>query len=97
MSYSLRAAGAHCLTALVAVGPWPTAAFAADPESREALDAVTITGPRPSSLPTENRGFAIASTSWSASVGIDDLNNEKYWAFHPYPQRTFLAELGYDL
>ena len=34
---------------------------------------------------------------WAGSVGIDNLNNEKYWAFHPYPQRTYLAELGYDL
>jgi len=34
---------------------------------------------------------------WVGSIGIDNLNNEKYWAFHPYPQRTYLAELGYDL
>jgi iron complex outermembrane recepter protein len=31
----------------------------------------------------------------SASFGIDNLNNQKYWAFHPYPQRTFVAELRY--
>lgn len=35
--------------------------------------------------------------NWSGSVGVDNLNNRKYWAFHPYPQRTWLAELGYDL
>ncbi|MEJ8855020.1 TonB-dependent receptor [Variovorax robiniae] len=34
---------------------------------------------------------------WSAAVGIDNLNNDKYWAFHPYPQRTFVAELKFDL
>lgn len=34
---------------------------------------------------------------WRASFGIDNLNNETYWAFHPYPQRTFHAELRYDL
>ena len=34
---------------------------------------------------------------WNASVGIDNFNNKTYWAFHPYPQRTFLAEVGYDL
>jgi iron complex outermembrane receptor protein len=34
---------------------------------------------------------------WSAAVGIDNLNNYQYWNFHPYPQRTFLAELKYDL
>jgi iron complex outermembrane receptor protein len=34
---------------------------------------------------------------WVGTIGVDNLNNKKYWAFHPYPQRTFLAELGYDL
>jgi iron complex outermembrane receptor protein len=34
---------------------------------------------------------------WTASVGVDNLNNEKYWAFHPYTQRTVIAELKYDL
>ncbi|HEY4369500.1 MAG TPA: TonB-dependent receptor [Steroidobacteraceae bacterium] len=32
----------------------------------------------------------------TASLGIDNLNNEEYWAFHPYTQRTFSAELGMD-
>jgi iron complex outermembrane receptor protein len=30
-----------------------------------------------------------------AAVGIDNLTNEVYWNFHPYPQRTFSAELKY--
>ncbi|HEY0821635.1 MAG TPA: TonB-dependent receptor [Rhizobacter sp.] len=34
---------------------------------------------------------------WSAAFGIDNLDNERYWAFHPYPQRTFHAELRFDL
>jgi len=33
---------------------------------------------------------------WSAAVGIDNLGNTRYWAFHPYPQRTMLAELRFD-
>lgn len=33
---------------------------------------------------------------WSASFGIDNLNNYQYWNFHPYPQRTYIAELKYD-
>jgi iron complex outermembrane receptor protein len=37
------------------------------------------------------------SKQWSASVGIDNLNNAKYWAFHPYPQRTYHAELKFAL
>jgi iron complex outermembrane receptor protein len=34
---------------------------------------------------------------WSAALGIDNLNNYKYWAFHPYTQRTLVAELKFDL
>lgn len=34
---------------------------------------------------------------WTASVGIDNLNDARYWAYHPYTQRTVLAELQYDL
>ena len=34
---------------------------------------------------------------WSAALGIDNLNNDKYWAFHPYTQRTLVAELKFDL
>ena len=26
---------------------------------------------------------------WTASFGIDNLNNDKYWNFHPYPQRSY--------
>jgi iron complex outermembrane receptor protein len=33
---------------------------------------------------------------YSASVGIDNVGNAKYWAFHPYPQRTALAEVRWD-
>jgi iron complex outermembrane receptor protein len=34
---------------------------------------------------------------WSAAFGIDNLNNDKYWNFHPYPQRSYSAELKFDL
>ncbi|UUX95988.1 TonB-dependent receptor [Aquabacterium sp. J223] len=34
---------------------------------------------------------------WTAAFGVDNLNNATYWNFHPYPQRTFNAELRYDL
>ncbi len=34
---------------------------------------------------------------WSAAFGIDNLNNQQYWAFHPYPQRSYSAELKFDL
>lgn len=34
---------------------------------------------------------------WSAAFGIDNLNNYTYWNFHPYPQRTYSAELKFSL
>ncbi|MFG6448915.1 TonB-dependent receptor [Roseateles sp. BYS180W] len=34
---------------------------------------------------------------WSAALGVDNLNNDKYWNFHPYPQRSYSAELKFDL
>jgi iron complex outermembrane receptor protein len=34
---------------------------------------------------------------WSAALGVDNLNNQQYWNFHPYPQRTWSAELTFDL
>jgi iron complex outermembrane receptor protein len=34
---------------------------------------------------------------WSVAVGVDNLNNDKYWAFHPYTQRTLVAELKFDM
>jgi iron complex outermembrane receptor protein len=34
---------------------------------------------------------------WEAALGIDNLNNYRYWNFHPYPQRTWVAELKWDL
>ncbi|HEY9101697.1 TonB-dependent receptor [Chitinimonas sp.] len=34
---------------------------------------------------------------WTASLGVDNLGNTRYWAFHPYTQRTVFAELKYDL
>jgi len=37
------------------------------------------------------------SRQWSAAFGIDNLNNEQYWNFHPYPQRTYTAQLRFDL
>ncbi len=34
---------------------------------------------------------------WSAAVGVDNLNDRTYWAFHPYTQRTVVAEVRWDL
>ncbi|MFZ6754560.1 TonB-dependent receptor [Undibacterium sp. Dicai25W] len=32
---------------------------------------------------------------WSIAAGIDNLNNEKYYLYHPFTQRTAYAELKY--
>ena len=34
--------------------------------------------------------------NWSASLAVDDLNNDRYFLFHPFPQRTVTAELKYS-
>ena len=37
------------------------------------------------------------SKNATAAFGIDNLTNYQYWAFHPYPQRSYSAELKFDL
>ncbi|MFL5297494.1 MAG: TonB-dependent receptor [Phenylobacterium sp.] len=32
---------------------------------------------------------------WSAAIGVDNLTNARYFVFHPFPQRSALAELRY--
>lgn len=34
---------------------------------------------------------------FNAAVGVDNLGNERYWAFHPYARRTYNAELSASL
>ena len=54
-------------------------------------------------LVTGASGFIGARTSemlieqGHAVVGIDNVNNYKFWNFHPYPQRSYVAELRVDL
>ena len=36
-------------------------------------------------------------THWSVALGIDNLGNERYWAFHPYSRRTDNAEVAASL
>ncbi|HEY0265568.1 MAG TPA: TonB-dependent receptor [Rhizomicrobium sp.] len=33
--------------------------------------------------------------NWNVSLGVDNLNNDKYFLFHPFPQRTFVMEIHY--
>lgn len=34
--------------------------------------------------------------NWSAAAGIDNIGNRHYFLFHPFPERTFFAELKYS-
>lgn len=34
---------------------------------------------------------------WSASLGIDNLGNKTYFLYHPFPQRTFVADIRLKL
>jgi iron complex outermembrane receptor protein len=34
---------------------------------------------------------------WTAALGVDNLGNERYWAFHPYNRRSYNAELSFAL
>jgi iron complex outermembrane receptor protein len=33
---------------------------------------------------------------FGAAIGVDNLNNRKYFLFHPFPQRTVVAELKFN-
>jgi iron complex outermembrane receptor protein len=32
---------------------------------------------------------------WNAAFGVENITNDKYYLFHPFPQRSFTAELTY--
>jgi iron complex outermembrane receptor protein len=34
---------------------------------------------------------------WPASIGIDNIDNVKYFTMYPYQQRTFFASMKFDL
>lgn len=34
---------------------------------------------------------------WQMAFGVDNVGNDKYFLFHPFPQRSFTAELSYRL
>ncbi|MBI2308142.1 MAG: TonB-dependent receptor [Rhodocyclales bacterium] len=40
-------------------------------------------------------GYRIAR-QLTAAIGVDNLTNDKHYAFHPYPQRTYHAEARFD-
>lgn len=32
---------------------------------------------------------------WTMALGVDNVNNDKYFIFHPFPQRSFSADLNF--
>jgi iron complex outermembrane receptor protein len=41
------------------------------------------------------RAHFLATNHWTASVGVDNFLNRKYFLFHPFPQRTVVTEVKY--
>lgn len=48
-------------------------------------------------LVTDVRVQVRVDRNWRLSLGVDNLGNREYWAFHPYPKRTVHAEVRWDL
>ncbi len=38
-----------------------------------------------------------ASAHWSLAIGVDNVGNDKYFLFHPFPQRSLFAEAKWRL
>jgi len=34
---------------------------------------------------------------WSASLGVDNLTDRRYYLFHPFPGRTVIAQVSYAM
>ncbi|HEU4550641.1 MAG TPA: TonB-dependent receptor [Rhizomicrobium sp.] len=46
-------------------------------------------------LVVDARAQVKVDDNWTLSAGIDNLNNDKYFLFHPFPQRTLMMEVNY--
>ncbi len=33
---------------------------------------------------------------WSMNAGIDNINGQNYWIYHPFPQRTYTAQIKFN-
>lgn len=53
---------------------------------------------------TGNTGFFVVDVrtkyqitkQFAVAAGIDNINNNQYWIFHPFPMRTYFAELKFN-
>ncbi|MDH7639860.1 TonB-dependent receptor [Sphingomonas oryzagri] len=48
-------------------------------------------------LVVDLRAQVKASDHMTVSFGVDNINNDKYFLFHPFPQRTFFAQAEWTL
>ncbi|MEA3052395.1 MAG: iron complex outerrane recepter protein [Sphingomonadales bacterium] len=46
-------------------------------------------------LVVDARGNFRIGKHWDAAFGVENLGNDKYYLFHPFPQRSFTGELTY--
>jgi iron complex outermembrane receptor protein len=46
-------------------------------------------------LVVDARADVRVSRHWNLAVGVENLGNDKYYLFHPFPQRTLTAEVAY--
>ena len=48
-------------------------------------------------LVVDLRAEVRVSDHWTMALGVDNLNNDRYFLFHPFPQRSFQADLKWTL
>ncbi|HWI86721.1 MAG TPA: TonB-dependent receptor [Sphingomonas sp.] len=48
-------------------------------------------------LVADVRAVVKLTGNWSLAAGVDNFTNRKYYLFHPFPQRTFVAEANWKL
>ena len=41
------------------------------------------------------RATSGSSRIWSVAAGVENLNNDRYFLFHPFPQRAFSGEIAW--
>jgi len=56
----------------------------------------TYTGTGSAFFVVDTRAKYQLTKQLTLSAGIDNITNEKYWIFHVFPQRTYIAELKFN-
>lgn len=56
----------------------------------------TYTGTGSAFFVVDTRAKYQLTKQLTLSAGIDNITNEKYWLFHVFPQRTYIAELKFN-